>query len=500
MVITKIQSATDVKIITRLAAYIRVSSDSDDQIHSFSAQYRYYNNIAANSDDTILIDIYADEGITGTCTDKRNEFNRMMSDARKHKFDRIIVKSVTRFARNTKDCLEAVRELKQLGISVYFEENNIDTDKTEGETLITMLGMVAQNESLSLSKNVRWGIQKRMEKGTYLNCSPPFGYDYVDGELVVNSHDAEIVKRIFNDYLDGKGTLTIAKALTSDTGEEWSVSTIQYILSNEKYIGNSIFHKFFKTDTLPFKKQINRGEKPKYHVKNTHAPIIDYDVFMKVQSLNESRKPNARKYAQQYLYSRILECGCCGCKFKRIVIHDKVYWICNRHSKGAELCPVKPISEDKIKNAFLIVYNKLKRFEQEIITPAVRQLEDLIMKKQCGNQQILTARSELVSSREKMNQITRLHTSEILSDAIYNAQKNEIEAKIMRLKELMTAACDTDGVINTLDKLSDLIDILNEHKVMTELDETVFGLIVEKITAVSENMIVFRLIGGVEFT
>ena len=147
-----------------------------------------------------------------------------------------------------------------------------------------------------------------------------------------------------------------------------------------------------------------------------------------------------------------------------------------------------------------VAYNKLKRFEQEIITPAVRQLEDLIMKKQCGNQQILTARSELVSSREKMNQITRLHTSGILSDAIYNAQKNEIEAKIMRLKELMTAACDTDGEINTLDKLSDLIDILNEHKVMTELDETVFGLIVEKITAVSENMIVFRLIGGVEFT
>ena len=150
-----------------LTAYIRVSSDSEDQFHSFSAQYRYYNSIAANSDDTILIDIYADEGITGTCTDKRDEFNRMMNDARKHKFDRIIVKSVTRFARNTKDCLEAVWELKQLGISVYFEENNIDTNKTEGETLITLLGMVAQNESLSISKNMRWGIQKRMQNGTY---------------------------------------------------------------------------------------------------------------------------------------------------------------------------------------------------------------------------------------------------------------------------------------------------------------------------------------------
>ena len=198
MVITKIQAATDVKIITRLAAYIRVSSDSEDQLHSFSAQYRYYNSIAANNDDTILIDIYADEGITGTCTDKRDEFNRMMNDARKHKFDRIIVKSVTRFARNTKDCLEAVRELKQLGISVYFEENNIDTNKTEGETLITLLGMVAQNESLSISKNMRWGIQKRMQEGRYINSTAPFGYKYIDRTYVIDEQEAEIVKQIFD--------------------------------------------------------------------------------------------------------------------------------------------------------------------------------------------------------------------------------------------------------------------------------------------------------------
>ena len=179
----------------------------------------------------MLSEIYADEGITGTSTEKRTEFNRMMSDARRHLFDRIIVKSVTRFARNTKDCLEATRELRELGISVYFEENGVDTDHVAGEMLITLLGMAAQNESLSLSKNLRWGIRKRMEDGTYNNCSTAFGYDCIGGKLVINEHDAEIVRRIFADFLAGKGTKTIAEDLSAETGEHWYHQSIGYILA-----------------------------------------------------------------------------------------------------------------------------------------------------------------------------------------------------------------------------------------------------------------------------
>ena len=201
MVVTKIQAKVETRKVTRVAAYIRVSSDSDDQLHSFSAQYRYYRELFEHSTDEVLSEIYADEGITGTCTEKRTEFNRMMNDARRHRFDRIIVKSLTRFARNTKDCLEATRELKQLGISVYFEENGIDTDHVSGEMLITLLGMAAQNESVSISNNLRWGIRKRMEDGTYINSSAAFGYDYIDGKMGVNEHDAEIVRRIFADFL-----------------------------------------------------------------------------------------------------------------------------------------------------------------------------------------------------------------------------------------------------------------------------------------------------------
>ena len=423
----------------------------------------------------------------------------MMNDARKHKFDRIIVKSVTRFARNTKDCLEAVRELKQLGISVYFEENNIDTNKTEGETLITLLGMAAQNESLSISKNMRWSIQKRMQNGTYINCAAPFGYKYENHKLVIIPEEAEIVKNIFHSYLNGIGIKDIAVTLTEKTGNVWYAPTVRYILSNERYIGDSVYQKRYTTDGLPFARKRNRGEMPQYYIQNTHEPIIDADTFEAVQRLKSSTE---YKYTtgNEYLFTKKIKCNSCGHTFKRIIVRKYIYWTCDNHNENAKNCPIKPISETAIHGAYISMFNKLKRFGHEIISPALGQLEDLIMKKQCGNKQILSARGELIAAREKMNQITRLHSSGILSDDIYNAQKKEIEAKIMRLKELMTAACDTDDIVNTLDKLSDLMDILNERDNMTEFDETVFGITVEKMTALSENEIVFRLIGGVEFT
>ncbi len=497
MVITKIQAATDVKIITRLAAYIRVSSDSEDQLHSFSAQYRYYNSIASNSDDTILIDIYADEGITGTCTDKRDEFNRMMNDARKHKFDRIIVKSVTRFARNTKDCLEAVRELKQLGISVYFEENNIDTNKTEGETLITLLGMVAQNESLSISKNMRWGIQKRMQNGTYINNSSAYGYRYENRKHLIDEPAADTVRRIFADYLNGIGIRDIAENLERETGDKWNATKVRYILSNERYTGDSILNKRYTTDMLPFKRIMNRGEREQYYVYGTQESIIDKKTFEAVQTLLTHRDKNSHQ-VNQHTFTKMIVCSLCNHSFKKVVVNNISYWVCNHHNHNAKNCPMKPIPEIALQEAYIRMFNKLKRFRGKIIAPAVNQLEDLIVKKQCGNKQILSARGELIAAREKMNQITRLHSSGILSDDIYNVQKKEIEAKIMRLKELMTAACDTDDIVSTLDKLSDLMDILNDREIMTEFDETVFGITVEKMTALSENEIVFRLIGGVE--
>lgn len=499
MEITKIQAKTDVSITTRLAAYIRVSSDSEDQRHSFSAQYRYYSRIAENSTNTMLSEIYADEGITGTCTDKRDEFNRMMSDARKHKFDRVIVKSVTRFARNTKDCLEAVRELKILGISVYFEENNIDTDKTDGEMLVTILGMAAQNESLSLSKNVKWGIRRRMESGIYVCSTAPYGYMRQKSKCIVDPDDAKIVKEIFELYLSGYGRHAISEMLAEKTGIKWNQGKIRYILRNEKYIGDSLFQKTFTPEILPFKSRHNNGELPKYYAEGTQEPIIDKETFRAVQELI-SRREGARRQKQDYTFTKMIVCGNCGHTFKRKIVNGKTYWVCSNHNMSSNNCPVKAIPETAVQDAYIRLFNKLKCGAEIILAPAIRQLEDLIMKKQAGNGQLLTVRSDMIAVRDRIDQITRLYESGILSAELYNGQKNEAESKINRLRKMMTAAVDTGSLVERTDRLSDLMDTVAGSDIMYDFEESTFEMTVEKITAMSDTELKFRLIGGIEFT
>lgn len=498
MVVTKIQAKVETRKVTRVAAYIRVSSDSDDQLHSFSAQYRYYRELFESSPDEVLSEIYADEGITGTCTEKRTEFNRMMNDARRHRFDRIIVKSLTRFARNTKDCLEATRELKQLGISVYFEENGIDTDHVSGEMLITLLGMAAQNESVSISNNLRWGIRKRMEDGTYINSSVAFGYDYIDGKLVVNEQDAEIVRRIFADFLTGKGVQAIAEELTTETGERWHHQTIGYILANECYIGDKLLHKYCTTEMFPFKKHINKGEQPKYYVRGTHEPIIDEETFRKAQQLIASRCSVERQF-HDYIFSKMIVCGNCGHSFKRAVDSGKAYWMCTYHNKNSANCPVRQIPETGICSAFVRLFNKLKAYSGTLLKPAAKQLEMLILKKQNGNSELITARRDMVDAHDQLVQVHRLRESGLLPDEIFNERKKEIEFRLLRLKEKAISVADTDELSDRLTRLYDLIDLLEDTSYLMDFDESIFHLAVEKIVAMSENEVLFKVGGGLEF-
>ena len=498
MVVTKIQAKVETRKVTRVAAYIRVSSDSDDQLHSFSAQYRYYRELFEHSTDEVLTEIYADEGITGTCTEKRAEFNRMMNDARRHRFDRIIVKSLTRFARNTKDCLEATRELRQLGISVCFEENGIDTDPVSGEMLITLLGMAAQNESVSISNNLRWGIKKRMQDGTYINNSAAFGYDYIDGMLVVNERDAEIVRWIFADFLAGKGTQAIAEELTTETGERWHHQSISYILANERYIGDALLQKYCMTETLPFKKHINRGEQPKYYIHGSHEPIIDAETFRKAQELIASRCSVERQF-HDYIFSKMIVCGNCGHSFKRVVNSGKVYWTCGNHNKNAANCPVRQIPETSICSAFVRLFNKLKSYGGTLLKPVAKQFEMLILKKQHGNSELLTARRDMIDAHDQLVQIHRLRESGLLPDEIFNGRKKEIEFRLLRLKEKAVSVADTDELSDRLTKLYDLIDQLEDTAYLMNFDESIFHLAVEKIVAMSDNEVLFRVGGGLEF-
>ena len=283
--ITVIEKTVQTPKKIRVGAYCRVSSSSSDQLHSFSAQVQYYTRMIHENPTMELVDIYADEGITGTRADKRDEFNRMIADCRKGKIDRIITKSLSRFARNTVDVLQYTRLLGEYGVSVLFEKENIDTAYLSNELLLALSGAQAQEESVSLSKNVRWSIEKRMQDGTYRSSSAPYGYRIENGEYVIVEQEAETVRWIFRSYLEGKGKKEIADILQkaeiirNSPSNLWRINTIDYILKNERYIGDALFQKFYTTETLPFVHRKNDGVKAQYYVEDVNPPIITRKEF-----------------------------------------------------------------------------------------------------------------------------------------------------------------------------------------------------------------------------
>ena len=493
--------------IVRTAAYARVSSDSEDQLNSFNAQIRYYTEMLQNSDNAVFVDMYADEGISGTGTAKREEFQRLMSDCRKGKIDRILTKSVSRFARNTKDCLEAIRELKNLGVSVYFEKENIDTGEISSEMLLTLYSQFAQEESMSISRNCRMGVHKRMADGTYKNASVAYGYQYVDGIVKINEKQASIVRRVFKEYLDGKGTNEIANMLNKSNSakppnaKEWYPQLISNIITNERYIGDSLLQKKYMTDTLPFQKKINRGEKVQYYITNTHKPIISKEIFEAVQELRRAkskiyhREPGDKKYT----FSRMIVCNCCG-RFRRKTSNQKVYWVCINHDrKGSSVCGVKQIRETEFQAAFIRLWNKLQAHYKAVLAPMLRQLETLVEREKSGNAQLAELRKEISEIKRQIHLLTMLNSQGTLDGAYFKERSAELDRKLLNTQKQLRASLD-DSDSERLDELRKLVAILEKSEQITEFDEIKFGQIVERITVLSDTQIRFELIGKIGFT
>ena len=301
----------------RVAAYARVSSDSADQLNSFATQVDYYTGYIQSKDEWEFAGLYADEAISGITADKRSDFQRLLVDCHAGKIDRILVKSISRFARNTLDCIQTVRELKQLNIPVEFEKENIDTGSMGSEMLLSVLGAAAQEESLSISKNLKWNYRHRMKNGDFTTHIAPFGYSYKSKTLVPNPNEVPIIEFIFNSYLSGKSLSEIAKELTqnekpitSEKHSEWNRTSIQYILTNEKYVGDSLVQKRFTPDELPLKKIRNVGQLPRYYIRNSHPAIISREIFEAVQVLLQ-QKTISKSTVSSYPLSQIVKCGAC---------------------------------------------------------------------------------------------------------------------------------------------------------------------------------------------
>ncbi len=337
----------------KVAAYARVSTGKEAMLHSLSAQVSYYSNLIQNKRGWLYMGVYVDEAMTGT-SKERPSFLKMMNDARAGKLDMIITKSISRFARNTVTLLETIRELKALNVDVYFEEQRIHSLSADGELVLTFLASYAQEESRSASENLKWSIRNRFKKGLAWNTYV-YGYQFSNGTFKVIKEEAEIVKEIFASYLGGEGTLAIAKKLNergvlTKPNNKWRHNSIQIILRNYLYTGNSLLQTTYKDNHLTKRKVINNGVLPKYHVENSHEPIIDIDTFNKVQHLIAEKQKNTKVRTardEKTLYRGMLVCDKCGKDYNRRITKNKAYWICSTYNfYGKESCPSKQIPED----------------------------------------------------------------------------------------------------------------------------------------------------------
>ena len=492
----------------RVAAYCRVSSDSSDQLHSYASQIRKYTEEISHHQGWELVDIYADEGLTGTRMEQREDFNRMMADCRKGRIDKVLVKSVSRFARNTKDCLAALRELMSLGVTVYFEKENINTETLTTELMVSVSGALAQQESISTSQNQRISYKRRMERGEFITCKAPFGYQLVDGKnLEIIPEEAEKVRWMFESYLNGHSLDWIAEQmsqtgfLTSDGRSRWQHTTILYVLTNEKYIGDALAQKTFAS-AFPFVKKRNKGERDQFYTENTHPAIISKEVFDRVQELFKRKSCRQKAIAHAYPMTLKILCGKCGTPFaRREGRSGLVVWVCRKHDKNASHCPMGRIPETEIYTAFVRMYNKLKFHEGIILKPALAQLHDLNNALQRDNPAMLEVNRAIATVSEQSYKVSTLRSKGLLDEAACSAKLLDIEAKLTELRRERRRLLKNEDIEEVVDTLRQTADIIHSGpERLDSFDEALFADLVEKITAESQTRIRFRLYGGIELT
>ncbi len=502
----------------RACAYCRVSTDSKEQESSYETQVAHYTAYIKNKPDLTFVDIYADEGISGTSTKKRDDFNRMIKDCMEGKIDIIITKSISRFARNTLDCLNNVRKLKDKGIAVFFEKENINTLETNGEVLLTILSSLAQDESRSISENVKWGIAKKFQNGRVLvNTTRFLGYDKDEnGELIINEEQAKIVRRIFSEYLEGKSYNAIAKGLMADgiktvTGNNnWWDSTITGILTNEKYYGDVLLQKTYTIDYLNHKRVENKGYVQQVKIEQNHEPIIPKEVFDRVQDEKERRallKGNLvgdrHKYTSKYAFSGKVVCSKCGNNFKRRTWNSKskykkIVWQCKTYVvDGKQACDAKAVDDQVLMDAFVRIFNKINENKDTFI----KTLTDNIGKVLSGrkaDKDIKALDSQIEIMKNDLKGLIKFQIRNNLDDGVYKEEyiktSNELEELRRRKAQLEKENSLKDDYRKRVDEIIQVL--AGRQGLLEEFDDKIFNALVEKIEVLSPTHFVFVLKSG----
>ena len=489
----------------RVAAYTRVSSDSDDQLNSFAAQNRYYAELISGKAEWRMVDIYADEGITGTSAAKREDFQRMMADCRRGLIDHILVKSISRFARNTKDCLEAVRELKELGVNVRFEREGIDTANVSSELITAIYAAFAQKESESISGNMRWSCQRRMEAGTFLPSSMAYGYKLVGRKIEIDADSALVVCRIFQWYLNGVNRTAIAKKLneegiSSGQRKKWHDASVRYILTNEKYTGDSLWQKTYTSDTLPTTRHKNKGEHEQYYAVGTHPPIIPREIFDQAQNLLQKRETDYRKRncpGSHPLTGKIV-CGCCGSTFRRKEYRGKIRWACMGHERSGKDCPITPITGKTIYEAFCRLYYKLKHQSLPILEQMLETLRTIRDRRLLWSEDIVSLNKKISELSSQNQTLAFLKQNGLVDPDIFISKSNELTRQLRQAKldkeKLMAAEGDA-----TAQRTQELIALLEDGPDFLDRPDTeLCGALVAEIIVESNDTLRFRLHNGLE--
>ena len=367
--------------VIRVAAYARVSSDKDAMLHSLSSQVSYFSKMIQSHDSWKYVGVYSDEGITGTKS-SRQGFTKMILDAKAGKIDIIVTKSLSRFARNTVDCLKTIREMKAINVDIFFEEQNIHTLSSNGEFLISLLAGYAQEESRQCSENTLWRVRKNFKEGKPYGGSSMLGYKLEKGKFTVVPEEAEVVRRIFDLYLTGNGFCKICRILTDEgiksyTGKAWNKSTVSEVISNITYTGNLHLQKTYTENHMTKKTMKNKGEKPMYVVDGTHEAIISQEEFDRAQALRKAKAVGKRgvRSGAAYPFTGLIRCGECGRLFKHKVTKYYESWCCSQYDElGKAYCASKKIRDDVLRKACAAALG-IDSFEEKTFKENVRGID-----------------------------------------------------------------------------------------------------------------------------
>lgn len=488
----------------RVAAYIRVSTDHEEQKASFESQKEYFMDKINKNPAWTLVDIYEDEAISGTGTEKRKDFNRLINDSMDGKIDLILTKSLSRFSRNTVDTLKYIRLLKSKNVAIRFEQEGIDTMELNGELLLTILSAVNQQYVEGLSESVKHGLRAKMLRGELVGDPEALGYDKdkETGKLVINEAEAKIVRYIFRRYIEGAGGRVIGRELenlgymTKRGNKSWNEGTVLGIIKNRKYIGDLVQGLTLTVDPITHRRIDTDGKFPHYLLEGAHPAIIDRDTFEKAQAIlsirNEWRvKPtekNGNKYSRKHAFSCIIKCGFCGCNLTRRrhhsgTEHEKWIWHCRTYSKrGKKYCPeCKAIDEKTIEDAFIQGYNLLASDNSDVLDEFMTRLETSLINTDVSKA-LAKLDKQIKSCKAKNDKLLNFLLDGTISKDDFNEKKAELDTELSKLYDERKRLQSTQDDEKKLKRqLQECREALETNPILKEFDRRVFEAVIDHV-------------------